>query len=101
LFAGLLFGRVAVLYAFVEWFLYLQYYDPVPPPCLRIPTDQYYALARAVGHFEARATATAWSIGVATLFTLLPDLFRALGVYARWDPTGHTWIMAARLYLIA
>ena len=41
-FAALLFGTVAALYASVEWFLYLQHCDPVPPPFLRIPTDQYY-----------------------------------------------------------
>ena len=127
-FAAVLLGIVAVLYSLVEWFLYRQHYDPVPPPFLRIPTDQYYAWAtlfcvpaflggwllatgamqlgaRAFGghgRFEDLATAVAWAIGVATLFTLVPDfLSSALGVYATWDPTGHTWVVTSSLYLIA
>ena len=128
LFAALMLGTVAVLYACVEWFLYRQHYDPVPPPFLRIPTEQYYAWATLLcvpafvggwllttaamqlgagvfggrGRFEDLATAVAWGIGVATLFTLVPDLLSsALGVYATWDPTGHTWVVTSSLYLIA
>ena len=91
--AALLLGSVAALYSLVEWFLYLQHYEPVPPPFLRIATEQYYAWATVLcvpafvggwllttgalqlgarafggsGRFEHLATALAWGIGVATL----------------------------------
>ena len=126
--AGLALGTVAVLYSLTEWFLYLQHYDPVPPPFLRIPTDQYYAwatlfgvptivggwllaagamqlLARALGghgRFEHLATALAWATAVATVFTLVPELTSSmLGVYESWDPTGMSWILTVSLYMIA
>jgi hypothetical protein len=127
-FAALALGTVAVLYSLVELFLYLQHYDPDPPPFVRIPTDEYYAwatlfgiptivggwllrtgamqlLSRALGgrgQFEDLATAVAWATGVATVFTLVPDFTSsALGVYASWDPTGKSWILTVSLYMIA
>jgi hypothetical protein len=126
--AALALLTVAVLYSLTEWFLYLQDYDPVPEPFLRIPTEHYYAwaalfgvpaivggwllasgttqlAARALGgegRFEDVATALAWATAVSTLFTLVPDLVSsALGVYACWDPTGLTWVVFASGYLIA
>lgn len=126
--ATLALGTVAVLYSLTEWFLYRQHYDPVPPPFLRIPADQYYAWAalfgapaivggwllatgamqlasRALGgegRFEDLATALAWATGVATLFTLVPDFISSsLGVYATWDPTGLSWVLFVSLYIIA
>lgn len=127
-FAAFALGTVAVLYSLTEWFLYQQHYDPVPPPFLRIPTDEYYAWAalfgvptfiggwllatgamqlcsRALGghgRFEDLATALAWATGVATLFTLVPDFTSsALGVYETWDPTGLSWVLFASLYMIS
>ena len=127
-FAGLALGTVAVLYSLTEWFLYLQHYESVPPPFLRIPTDEYYAWAalfcapaivggwllatgavqlvsRALGgqgRFEDLASALAWSTGVATLFTVVPDFASsALGVYETWDPTGLSWVLFVSLYIVA
>jgi hypothetical protein len=127
-YAALALGTVAVLYSLTEWFLYLQHYDPEPPPFLRIPTDEYYAwatlfgvptivggwllatgtmqlISRALGgrgRFEDLATTLAWATAVATVFTLVPDFTSsALGVYASWDPTGKSWILTVSLYLIA
>jgi hypothetical protein len=126
IFAALALGAVTVLYSLVEWFLYGQH-TPVPPPFLRIPSDEYYAwaalfgvptfvgcwllatgtmqlLSRALGgqgKFEDLATAVAWATGVATLFTAVPDFTSsALGVYETWDPTGLSWVLFATLYLV-
>ena len=130
-YATLVLGIVAVLYSLVEWFLYRQHYNPVPPPFLRIPADQYYAWAtlfcapafvagwllttgamqlgaRALGghgRFEDLATAIAWATGVATLFTLIPDLTTsALGMYEAYGKTPWSHVSQAvfiSLYVIA
>jgi hypothetical protein len=122
---------MAIGYSLVEWFLYRERFDPIPAPFLRIPNDSYYAWAtlfgaptiiggwlvasaliqlipRAAGgsgRFEDLATALAWATGVATVFSLLPDLatsaFGVYGAYGR-QPISHvTQLIFLSLYLLA
>lgn len=126
--AGLALRTVAVLYSHFEWFLYVRQYDMIPPPFLCIPNEQYYAWAtlfcvptflgcwllasgamqlvsRALGgrgRFEDLASAVAWTIGVATMFTLVPDLTTiTLGVYKSWWATSRVSLLTISLYVVA
>jgi hypothetical protein len=122
-FAAVALATVALLYSVVEWLLYRARYDPILAPVLRISDTHYYAWAALLGvpvflggwlissaavqlvarglggrgRYEDLATALAWATGVATLFTLVPDLVgSAFGFYGTSSP-----IVFAALYLVA